>query len=182
MTFKETRLQGTYAIELEKYGDDRGFFARTFCRNEFEEHELSPGIVQINVSMTRKRGTLRGLHFQRPPHAEDKTIRCLNGRVFDVAVDLRTDSSTYGQWVAMILDSEERNMIHIPKGCAHGFLTLTPDVELLYCHSAIYAPECEGGVRYNDPQLGIQWPAEINSLSERDAELPFFHDVEGIDL
>lgn len=174
MIFTELSLPGCFRIDLEKRGDDRGFFARTFCQREFAERGLPPDIAQINVSMTRKKGTLRGLHFQRPPHAEDKTIRCLSGRVFDVAVDLRSDSPTYGQWETMVLDGDEGNMIHIPKGCAHGFQTLTEDVEMLYFHSEFYSPSSEGGLRYDSPALGIDWPLAVAEISERDRTLPLF--------
>ena len=177
MVFTELPISGVYLIEVEKRGDDRGFFARTFCRREFAERGLTPDIVQVNISMTRKRGALRGLHFQHPPHAEDKTVRCLKGRVFDVAVDLRPDSPTHGRWQHAILDGEERNMIHIPKGCAHGFQTLTEDVEMLYLHSEFYCPSAEGGLRYDSPALGIDWPLPVCEVSNRDRSLPLFDET-----
>jgi dTDP-4-dehydrorhamnose 3,5-epimerase len=183
MIFSKLTLPGCFQICMEGRGDDRGFFERTYCQREFVKHGLIPDIAQINISMTQSRGSLRGLHFQRSPHAEDKTIRCLRGRVFDVVVDLRAGSLTYGQCQYVILDSEERSMIYIPKGCAHGFQTLTEDVEMLYLHSEFYCPSSEGGLRYDSPDLGIDWPLPVSELSDRDRGLPIFDQAfEGIQL
>lgn len=167
MTFTETKL-GAYLIDPEPIGDERGFFARMMCREEFAEHGLEMDVVQANISYSAHRGTLRGLHYQEPPHAEVKMIRCTRGAVFDVVVDVRPDSPTYLEWEAAELTAENRRMMYVPKGFAHGFLTLADDTEVLYPVTAAYAPDSERGLRYDDPALGIDWPIEVEVISEKD--------------
>jgi dTDP-4-dehydrorhamnose 3,5-epimerase len=175
MQFFEASLAGVYIIELEKFEDDRGFFARAFCRREFEKHGLSADFVQANLSFNRRKNTLRGLHYQIFPHEEVKLVRCLRGRLFDVVVDLRTDSGTYLKWLAVELDAERRNMIYIPQGFAHGYMTLVDDTEVFYQVSAYYAPEAEKGIRWDDPQFRIDWPRGNGLIiSEKDVAWPNF--------
>lgn len=178
MMFNSLEIAGAYEITLERRGDARGFFARIFCEEEFAEQGLNTRWVQANISYSQEKGTLRGMHFQRPPAAEVKMVRCLSGRVLDVLVDLREGSSTLGKHAAVVLDAEERNAVYIPEGCAHGFQTLTGDVELQYFHSCRYTPELEGGVNPLDPALGIEWPLPVSQMSERDAGLPALSDCE----
>ena len=172
MIFDQLPLQGAWEIRLERREDSRGFFARMYCENEFAEHGLNTSWVQMNVSMSRDVGTLRGLHFQREPAAEIKLVRCLRGRAFDVIVDLRAGSATFGQTCAVTLDQDELNAIYVPKGFAHGFQTLEPDTELQYLHSTIYAPGHEGGINAMDPGLAIDWPLPVSVMSDRDRCLP----------
>ncbi|QYX55687.1 dTDP-4-dehydrorhamnose 3,5-epimerase [Roseovarius sp. SCSIO 43702] len=182
MRFTPLSLAGAYRVELEKRGDDRGFFARMFCENEFAQHGLATRWVQVNSSYSAAKGTLRGLHFQRPPSAEAKLVRCLRGAIFDVIVDLRAGSATYGRHETLHLDDEKRAMVYIPPGFAHGFQTLTDDVELLYFHSAAYDPRHEGGLHHADGRLAIAWPLPPEQLSERDQGFPFLTDLEPIEL
>ena len=151
MKFVPLAIAGAFRIELEKREDERGFFARLFCAEEFAAHGLATRFVQCNTSLTRAAGTLRGLHFQRPPKAEAKLIRCLRGAAYDVMLDLRQGSETYGSWTSVDLTEDNRSMVYIPEGCAHGFQTRAPDTELLYFHSEVYAPQAEGGVLPTDP-------------------------------
>lgn len=180
MKFTPLCLAGAYRIDLEPRGDSRGFFARMFCREEFQRHGLAGTLEQCNVSYSAEKGTLRGMHFQRPPKADAKLVKCMQGAVFDVIVDLRKGSATFGQWTSVTLSSEGREMIYIPAGFAHGFQTLTPDAELLYFHSDSYSPECEGGVHHADPEVAIEWPLETGMLSERDRNLPLLKNVDPI--
>lgn len=173
MIFTPLPLTGAYLIELEKKQDQRGFFARCYCEREFAEQGLETQWVQMNTTLTLKKGTVRGLHYQREPKAEDKIVRCLRGAVLDVIVDLRKKSEGYGRWHAVELNDSNRNMLYVPKGFAHGFQTLTDDVEMLYMHSEFYEPGYEGGVKYDDPGLGIDWPLDVTDISERDKDLPF---------
>ena len=174
MIFTETPLQGAYLIDLERREDERGFLSRSFCEREFLAHGLETRWVQMNTSFTHRRGTVRGMHFQRPPHAEVKVVRCVRGAVQDVVVDLRAGSATLGQWFGIELDAKNRRMLYIPTGLAHGFQTLCDDTELLYQHSAFYAPGGEGGLRYDDAQIGIAWPLPPIAVSNRDRNLPAF--------
>lgn len=174
MKFIETPLSGAFIIELEKRGDDRGFFARAFCEREFRQHGLNPRIVQMNNSLSSQRGTLRGIHYQLAPKAEDKTFRCIRGSLFDVVVDLRPDSATFLQHFAVELTAENRKMVHVPQGCANSFLTLEDNTEILYFTSEFYSPENERGIRFNDPKLGIQWPMEPVVISDKDRNHPDF--------
>ena len=174
MKFTETPLKGAFIIELEKRGDDRGFFARFFCGREFQRHGLNPRIVQMNNSLSARRGTLRGIHYQLAPKAEDKTFRCLRGSLFDVVIDLRPDSPTFLKHFAAELTAENRAMLHVPQGCANSFMTLADDTERLYFTSEFYSPPHERGIRYNDPALGIKWPFEPVVISDKDKSHPDF--------
>ncbi len=169
MIFHETPIKGAFVIEVEKRGDDRGFFARAFCRKELEAYELNPEVSQANIGFSRSRGTLRGLHYQVFPHEETKLVRCTAGAVFDVILDLRTSSHSYKQWFGVELTAEKHNMLFVPKGCAHGYLTLADNTEIFYLVSQFYSPGVEWGVRWNDPAFGIDWPAvEHLVISEKD--------------
>ena len=168
MIFKELALPGAYIIQLQPIEDERGFFARSWCRREFEEAGLNSHLVQCNISFNRKKGTLRGMHLQLPPHAEAKLVRCTQGAVYDVIIDLRGDSPTYLQWKGETLTAENRNAILVPKGFAHGFLTLEDASEVFYQMSDFYAPESSTGVRWDDSEFGIKWPFEPGVISEKD--------------
>jgi len=172
MIFEETAIGGCFVITPEPRGDERGRFARTMCRDEFARHGLSTDFVQQNMSATAQAGTVRGLHFQRPPHSEAKLIRCVRGAVFDVVVDLRNGSATYFTVVGVELSDTNVRQIYVPRGCAHGFQTLVDDVEMSYLMSAPHAPECEGGLRSDDPALAIEWPLEVTRVSGRDTTFP----------
>ena len=174
MIFSEGPLSGPYVIDLEKHRDSRGFFARAYCQREFAEHGLAQDMVQTNVSFSEKRGTLRGMHYQNPPHQEAKLIRCTRGRLYDVIVDVRPGSDTYGQWMGVELSAESHRMFYVPEGFAHGFLTLEDETEAVYQVSAFYAPGAEQGLRYDDPALGIEWPAAVRVISEKDRSWPAF--------
>jgi dTDP-4-dehydrorhamnose 3,5-epimerase len=172
MLFNKTPLQGAYTIDLEKRGDDRGFFARLFCEKEFGAAGLETHFVQINNSSSATRGTLRGMHFQLPPAAEVKVVRCIKGALYDVIVDLRPDSPSFKQWFGAELSAENRRMMYVPRGFAHGFITLTDDTEAFYLVSAFYAPEQERGLRFDDPAIGIEWPLTPTEMSEKDRKWP----------
>lgn len=174
MIFTPTPLAGAFVVELEEVEDERGFFARAFCREEFEAHGLNPRVAQCNVSLNRKRGTLRGMHFQAPPHEEAKLVRCTRGAVWDVVIDLRRDSVTFKRWHGIELSAQNRRGLYVPEGFAHGFLTLTDDSEMLYLMSEPYHPECARGVRWNDPAFGIAWPLAQPEMSERDRGFALF--------
>jgi len=168
MKIKQTPLQDAFVIELESFADDRGLFARVFCKQELQSILHGKNIVQVNQSMTRQKGAVRGMHFQRPPRAEIKMVKCLQGSSFDVMIDLRRASPTFLKWYGKVLSAENMKMMYIPKGFAHGFQTLEDDTELLYLHTEFYSPEHEGGVRYNDSMINISWPLEVTDVSERD--------------
>jgi dTDP-4-dehydrorhamnose 3,5-epimerase len=172
MIFTETRVQGAYVIDLERRADDRGFFARAWCQEEFERHGLNPRVVQVNVSLNKRKGTVRGMHFQLWPFEEAKVVRCTKGAIFDVVVDLRIDSPTHSRWAAVELTAANHRMLYVPEGCAHGFQTLTDDAELLYLMSETYAPEHARGVRHDDPKFGIQWPLPVENISDADRAWP----------
>jgi dTDP-4-dehydrorhamnose 3,5-epimerase len=174
MTFYATPLAGAYTIDLEKRGDDRGFFARFFCEKEFAAHGLETRFPQVNNSVTAKAGTLRGLHYQLPPSAEVKLVRCVRGALFDVIVDLRAGSPTFKRWFGAELTADNRRMMYVPRGFAHAFLTLSEDTEALYMVSAFYDPAAERGLRWNDPAFAIEWPAEVRELSDKDRNWPLF--------
>lgn len=183
MKIFQTPLKGAFILEPEPFIDERGKFIRIFCENELQQIGHYKKIVQINHSLTRKKGTIRGMHFQYPPKAETKIVRCLRGAVFDVIIDLRRNSSTLLQWHGEILSAENMKMMYVPEGFAHGFQTLEENCELLYLHTEFYSPEYEGGVRYNDPRINISWPLEVTDISERDRTHPFIGpDFEGITL
>jgi dTDP-4-dehydrorhamnose 3,5-epimerase len=168
LNFFATKLKGAFVIEPERLEDERGFFARTWCEREFAAHGLDPRCVQCSISFNRKKGTLRGLHYQVAPGEEAKLVRCTRGAIYDVMVDLRPDSQTFGQWFSVELTAENRKMLFVPRNCAHGYLTLQDDTEIFYQISAFYAPECARGIRWNDPAFGISWPAEVRVISDRD--------------
>jgi dTDP-4-dehydrorhamnose 3,5-epimerase len=168
MIFTQTPLSGAYVIDLEKRGDDRGFFARAFCVNEFAAQGLATQFVQVNNSLSAQKGTLRGMHYQLAPKAETKLVRCIRGALFDVILDLREGSSTFGQSFGAELSAENRRMMYVPKGFAHGFVTLTDDTEAFYFVDEFYAPDEERGVRWNDPRFAIPWPVEPTVISDKD--------------
>ncbi|MSU62676.1 MAG: dTDP-4-dehydrorhamnose 3,5-epimerase [Pedosphaera sp.] len=175
MIFTTTRINNVWVIDLEKHADERGFFARTWCQEEFQKRGLNPRLVQCGVSRSTRRGTLRGMHFQTAPHEEAKLVRCTRGAIFDVAVDLHRSSPTFRQWVAIELSADNGRMIYIGEGCAHGFQTLTDDTEVAYQMSEFFHPESSRGVRWNDPAFSIEWPpCEHRILSERDANFSDF--------
>ena len=168
MIFKETKLKGAFIIELEMHEDERGFFARAFCQKEFEDHDLDTKVVQCNISFNRKKGTLRGMHYQVMPYEETKLVRCTRGAIFDVILDLRLNSTTFGEWVAAELTAENCKMVYAPEGFAHGFQTLEDDTEVFYQMSEFYHPECAGGVRWDDPAFSIEWPEMDAIISNKD--------------
>jgi dTDP-4-dehydrorhamnose 3,5-epimerase len=172
-----TPLFGAHLIELERRGDDRGFFARLFCEREFGDAGLQTHFVQINNSVSALKGTLRGLHFQLPPAAEVKVVRCVKGALFDVILDLRPDSPSFGKWFGAELDENNRLMMYVPRGCAHATLALTNDVEIIYLVSAFYSPDHERGIRYDDPRFEIKWPLVPNEVSPKDRNWPDFDPI-----
>jgi dTDP-4-dehydrorhamnose 3,5-epimerase len=174
MKFHETKLPGVFEIHLESASDERGFFARTWCQEEFKAHELNSRLVQCSVSFNRRKGTLRGIHFQAKPYAETKLIRCTRGAIYDVVLDLRPESPKFKDWIALDLTAENRNMVYVPEGCAHGFLTLEDESEVFYQMSAFYNAESSCGVRWDDPAFQIIWPSKVEVISERDRTYPNF--------
>lgn len=168
MIFQKTKLEGCFLIGLEARADNRGFFARCFCEKEFSRVGLNTHWVQANNSMSSAKGTLRGLHFQRPPHAEVKLVRCFNGSIWDVVVDLRKGSKTFGEWFGSILSEKNRTMMYVPEGFAHGFISLGQNSEIFYLVSSSYTPSAEGTLIWNDPEVGIEWPTEPVVISEKD--------------
>ncbi len=169
MIFKETKLSGAFIIELEPIRDNRGFFSRVWCQNEFEAHDLVTHFVQANITVSPQQGTLRGLHYQIAPHQEVKLVRCTQGAIFDVIIDLRPDSPTYMRWLELELSASNRKMIYIPGGFAHGYQTLANDTEVFYQVAQFYAPQYERGIRWNDPAFEIKWPeTEAVILSQKD--------------
>jgi dTDP-4-dehydrorhamnose 3,5-epimerase len=174
MRFIETPLRGAFVLEIEPRGDDRGFFSRFFCQNEFEAHGLKPMVAQCNLSFNHKAATMRGMHYQMPPAAESKLVRCTRGAIYDVIVDLRPDSPTYLQHFGVELTEENRKQLYVPEMFAHGYLTLTDAAEVSYQVGEFYTPGCERGIRYNDPALQINWPIEAKIISPKDASWPDF--------
>jgi dTDP-4-dehydrorhamnose 3,5-epimerase len=174
MIFQETKIAGVFEIRVEQHTDDRGFFARTWCQKEFEDHGLNSRLVQCNLSGNIRKGTLRGMHYQAMPYAEAKLIRCTAGAVYDVALDLRENSPTFLQWTATILRAKDHNMLFVPEGCAHGFLTLEDNCEVYYQMSEVYHAESGRGVRWNDPAFKIEWPGKVEAMAERDRSYPDF--------
>ena len=174
MRFTETKVAGAFLIEPEPIADERGFFARTWCREEFADHGLNPELAQANISFNHHKGTLRGLHYQAAPHEEAKLVRCTRGAIWDLALDLRPGSPTYRAWFGAELTAGNRAMLYVPEDCAHGFLTLADDTEVAYQMSAPYAPEAARGVRFDDPAFGIEWPGEVVVINERDRTYPDF--------
>jgi dTDP-4-dehydrorhamnose 3,5-epimerase len=174
MIFTLSSLAGAYLIDLEKKGDDRGFFARAFCENEFDKHDLVSHFCQVNNSLSVQKGTLRGMHYQLAPRAETKVVRCIRGAVYDMILDLRRDSSTFAHSFGAELTAENRRMMYVPKGFAHGFLTLADDTEVIYFVDEFYSPEHERGIRYNDPRFNLQWPEAPAVISDKDKGQPDF--------
>ena len=174
MVFAHTGLTGAFVVDLAPIQDERGFFARSWCRREFEAHGLNPRVVQCNVSFNRSKGTLRGMHYQIAPHEEAKLVRCTQGAIHDVVVDLRPRSGTYLKSFGTVLSSDNRRAMYVPEGFAHGFLTLSDQSEVFYQMSEFYAPEAARGIRWNDPALGIEWPGPVLVISERDRSYPDF--------
>ena len=174
MKFNPTPLRDAYTIELERRGDDRGFFARVFCANEFAQAGLEPSFVQVNNSLSAKKGTLRGMHYQLPPKAEVKVVRCVRGALWDAVLDLRPDSPTFAQSFGAELTADNRLMMYVPRGFAHAILTLTDDTEALYLVSEFYGPEQERGVRWDDSKFNVTWPIKPSEVSAKDAKWPDF--------
>ena len=175
MIFRETALNGAYIIEPEKYEDDRGHFARVFCEKEFEDHGFQLNMVQSNIAFSRKKGTLRGLHYQVNPYAEVKLVRCITGGIFDVIIDLRPESSTYKQWFGIELNAKKNQMLLVPENFAHGYQSLVDNTEVFYQVSQFYTPDAERGVRWDDPAFNIQWPEMVHPIiSEKDNSWPDF--------
>lgn len=177
MIFKETEISGSYIIEPEKFIDDRGFFARGYCEREFKNQGISFNIAQANIGYSKNQYTLRGLHYQAEPHREAKLVRCTSGALFDVIIDLRTESPTYKEWIGVELTEKKHTMFYVPEGCAHGYQTLEDNTEVFYMVSAFYAPDHERGVRWDDPAFNIEWKETKNMIiSEKDRQWP---DYEG---
>ena len=174
MKFEESKISGAFEIAPESIPDERGFFARTWCQNEFALHGLTSRLVQCNISFNTRAGTLRGMHYQAAPHAESKLVRCTQGAIYDVVVDMRAESSTFKKWFGAELTAENHRMIYIPEGCAHGFITLQDNTEVFYQMSEFYKPESARGVRWDDPAFKINWPAKVQVISERDRNYPDF--------
>ena len=168
MIFKETKIKGAYLIDLEKNEDERGFFARSFCLQEFKEHGIDFNIAQCNISFNKKKGTLRGMHYQSTPFEEAKLVSCIKGRIYDVIIDLRRDSATYCQWLALELREQDYRILYVPKGFAHGFQTLESNSVVFYQMSEFYHPECASGIRWDDRQFSINWPISPCILSNKD--------------
>lgn len=174
MIFIDTPIPDAYVLEPQRIEDHRGFFSRVFCEKELSIHGLKGGVAQANMAFSERQGTLRGLHFQRTPHAEVKIVRCTRGALYDVIVDLRPESPAFGQWFGVELNEDNRRMIYVPEGCAQGYLTLAGRTEMYYLTSEVYHPEAASGVRYNDPAFGIVWPAGVAVISEQDLNWPDF--------
>jgi dTDP-4-dehydrorhamnose 3,5-epimerase len=174
MTYHETGLKGVFEVHLEPRPDERGFFARSWCQEEFASRGLNPKLVQSSVSVNTRKGTLRGMHYQTAPYAEAKLVRCTQGAIHDVVVDLRRDSPTFKKWIAAALTAQNRHALYVPEGCGHGFLTLEDETEVLYQISEVYHAESARGVRWDDPAFQIAWPAEVTVISERDRTYPNF--------
>ncbi|HMQ51123.1 MAG TPA: dTDP-4-dehydrorhamnose 3,5-epimerase [Anaerolineae bacterium] len=174
MIFSKTKLENAFIIDIEKFEDPRGFFARGYCQREFEAHGLVFNTIQANISRSLKKGTLRGMHYQVAPYAEAKLVRCIRGALYDVIIDLRPESSTYLQWLEVELTEDNYRMLYVPEGFAHGFQTLVDNTEAFYQVSQFFTPQAEGGIRYNDPVFKIDWPLEISVISQKDQNWPDF--------
>jgi dTDP-4-dehydrorhamnose 3,5-epimerase len=172
MTFTETKIDGVWIVDLERHEDDRGWFSRSWCQEEFAKRGLRSNLSQCSLSFNQRKGTLRGMHYQAPPHEEAKLVRCVRGALYDVALDLRPESPTFRQWTAVELTADNRLSFYIPEGCAHGFLTLAEETEALYLISGFWNAESTRGVQWNDPAFGIQWPELPEVLSARDTSNP----------
>jgi dTDP-4-dehydrorhamnose 3,5-epimerase len=178
MIFVETELRGAYLVELEKREDGRGFFARAFCQNEFEAHGLKPIIAQANIASNRTKGTLRGMHFQYPPAAETKLVRCTRGAIVDIIVDLRPESPTYLRHIAVELNADNHRALYVPERFAHGYQVLRDNTDTSYQVGEFYAPGAESGLRHDDPKLGLQWPLPVTAISDKDRVWPLLDDIE----
>jgi dTDP-4-dehydrorhamnose 3,5-epimerase len=176
MIFEETKLKGAFIIKIKQLTDDRGFFGRSWCKKEMEEHGLNGNVVQSNTSRSNYRGTIRGMHFQKSPHEETKLIRCTRGAIYDVIVDLRKDSPTYLQWIGVELTENNYTMLYVPEKFAHGFVTLQDQSEVTYLVTEYYTPGAEAGLRFNDPALGIVWPEKVCFVSDKDKNHPDFNE------
>jgi dTDP-4-dehydrorhamnose 3,5-epimerase len=177
--FTETKLKGAFIIDLERRHDERGFFARAFCQNEFREHGLKPIIAQGNIASNLKKGTLRGMHFQYPPAAETKLVRCTRGAIVDIVVDLRPESRTYLEHIAVELNDDNMTALYVPERFAHGYQALRDGTDTSYQVGEFYSPNAEGGLRYDDPQLGLQWPLPVSAISSKDQAFRAFREIEG---
>ena len=183
MKFTKTKIKDLYLIEPEPFLDDRGMFVRVFCREEFKEINHSKEIVNISHSSTKKKGSIRGMHFQYPPKAEIKIVKCINGSIFDVAIDLRKDSTTFLKYYGEILSADNMKMLYVPEGFAHGFQSLENNIEIIYYTTEFYSPQDEGIVRYDDSKIGIEWPLEITGISDKDKNNAFSSDnFKGIEV
>jgi dTDP-4-dehydrorhamnose 3,5-epimerase len=183
MKFVKTEIEKLYIIEPEPIKDDRGIFYRVFCKKELKAIGHNKEIVNINLSFTKKEGTIRGMHFQYPPKAEIKIVKCISGSVYDVAIDLRGDSKTFLKWHSQVLSDGNMKLMYIPEGFAHGFQTLEDNSEVLYFVTEFYSPKLEGGVAYNDPKINIKWPLELTEISDKDLQIEFLEsDFKGIPL
>ena len=178
MIFHATKLQRVFEIDLELNSDERGFFARSWCQQEFENQGLNPKIVQCNISFNSRKGTLRGIHYQDAPYQEAKLVRCTKGAIYDVVVDLRPQLPTFRKWIGVLLTATNRHMLYVPEGCGHGFLTLEDETEVFYQMSEFYYPELARGVRWDDPAFQIVWPDKVEVISERDRTYPNFEEVQ----
>jgi dTDP-4-dehydrorhamnose 3,5-epimerase len=172
--FNKTRLDGVYLIQIQEHADERGFFARTWCQREFDEHGLNPRLVQCNLSYNKKKGTLRGMHYQAAPYQEAKLVSCICGAIYDVIIDIRLESPTFGEYLGVSLTALSHDMLYVPEGFAHGFLTLVDETQVFYQMSEFYAPDYARGFRWNDPIFKVDWPAEVRVISSRDASYPDF--------
>ena len=172
LIFTETKFAGAYVVDIEPTKDERGFFARSWCRSEFKKHGMNSNLEQCNISYNKKNRTLRGMHFQLPPHEEAKFVRCTKGAIYDVIVDLRSESATYCKWQSIELNEENRRALYIPEGFAHGFMTLADDTEVFYQMSSEFVSSSAGGIRWDDPSLDIQWPDQPHCISEKDMTYP----------
>jgi dTDP-4-dehydrorhamnose 3,5-epimerase len=178
MIFTESKLKGAFILDLERHDDDRGFFARSFCQREFEQHGLKPVIAQANIAFNKTRGTLRGMHFQFPPFAETKLVRCTRGAILDIIIDLRPDSLTYLKHIAVELTADNHRSLYVPERFAHGYQVLEDKTETSYQAGEFYAPGTEGGLRYDDPRLGLVWPLPISEVSDKDKQWKLLADIE----
>ena len=175
MLFIETKLKGAFVIELEKYSDDRGFFSRAWCQKEFKEQGINSRFVQANIGFSKNSGTIRGIHYQIAPFEEAKLVRCIRGAIFDVVLDLRPELPSFKQWFGVELSDENRKMLYVPEGCAHGYQTLVDNTEFFYQVSQVYSPESERGILWNDPEFDIEWPIDEDLvISEKDQNWPDF--------
>lgn len=178
MIFTETKLKGAFVIDLERREDPRGFFARAFCQNEFRNHGLKPIIFQANIASNFKRGTIRGMHFQYPPAAETKLVRCTRGAILDIIVDLRPEGETYLQHVAVEMNEENQRALFVPERFAHGYQALRDNTDTSYQVGEFYTPDAEGGLLYNDPRLALKWPLPLSVISEKDQKFPLLDEIE----